>query len=242
MKQHWQRMALKIDALTLRERAIIFAMVALILVTLVNSVLLDPQFAKQKQLSERIRKDQSMIAGMQAQIQQKASAQTADPDRDNKARLEDLKQQGVRMQAELRDLESGLVPPDRMSALLEEILKKHNALRLVSLKTLSSSPLMEASNVQDKPANGVVAPARDKAQLQPAVKPEAAAADTVYKHGVEIVVQGGYLDILDYLAQLEAMPSRLVWSAAKLSVDEYPKCTLTLTLFTLSLDKKWLNL
>ena len=29
---------------------------------------------------------------------------------------------------------------------------------------------------------------------------------------------------------------------AELTVDAYPKATLTLTLFTLSLDKKWLNL
>jgi MSHA biogenesis protein MshJ len=47
---------------------------------------------------------------------------------------------------------------------------------------------------------------------------------------------------MNYLEQLEAMPWQLLWANAKLNVDEYPKSTLTLRLFTLSLDKKWLNL
>jgi MSHA biogenesis protein MshJ len=58
---------------------------------------------------------------------------------------------------------------------------------------------------------------------------------------VEIVVQGGYMDMMNYMAALEAMPWQLFWGRAKLSVDEYPNATLTLTLFTLSLDKAWLN-
>ncbi|HWV63216.1 MAG TPA: hypothetical protein VN019_06290 [Oxalicibacterium sp.] len=43
MKQSWQKLVLRIDALTLRERAIIFAVAVLILITLINAVLLDPQ-------------------------------------------------------------------------------------------------------------------------------------------------------------------------------------------------------
>jgi MSHA biogenesis protein MshJ len=34
----------------------------------------------------------------------------------------------------------------------------------------------------------------------------------------------------------------LLWAKAKLETNDYPQSTLTLTLYTLSLDKKWLNL
>ncbi|HJV85657.1 MAG TPA: MSHA biogenesis protein MshJ [Noviherbaspirillum sp.] len=240
MKQYWQRTALKIDALTLRERAIIFMMSALILVVLVNTALLDPQYAKQKQLSERIKQEQGKIAAMQAEIQQKMTAQSADPDRENKARLQQLKQQLVQMQSTLQGVQKGLVPPDRMAALLEDILKRNGRLRLVSLTTLPVSGVTEAlpqakAAVEESAVRSASKPAASAAAEKPA-------GESIYRHGVEIVVQGGYMDMLDYLAQLESMPWQLFWGKAKLETDEYPKATLTLTLYTLSLDKKWLNI
>jgi MSHA biogenesis protein MshJ len=242
MKQYWQRIALKVDALSLRERVIIFAMAALILIALVQTAILESQTAKQKQLSQRIKQDQSKIAGMQSQIQQTTTSPQVDPDKANQARLEDLKQQAAQMQAALRDMQNGLVSPDKMSALLEEILKKNEALHLVSLKTLPASSVAEQTNAAGRLVESAIASTRNKSDIKPAAKPEVALYDTVYKHGVEIVVQGGYLDIMNYLEQLEAMPWQLLWAKANLNVDEYPKSTLTLTLFTLSLDKKWLNL
>ena len=42
------------------------------------------------------------------------------------------------------------------------------------------------------------------------------------------------------MTELEAMPWQLYWGKVNLNAESYPKVTLTLTLFTLSLDKKWL--
>jgi MSHA biogenesis protein MshJ len=242
MKQYWQKIALKVDALSLRERVIIFAMASVILIALVHTAILEPQTAKQKQLSQRIKQDQSRIAGMQSQIQQKTTSPPVDPDKANQARLEELTQQAAQMQAALRDMQNGLVSPDRMSALLEGILKKNESLHLVSLKTLPASSVTEQTNAAGRLVESAIASTKNKSEMKPTAKPEGWVSDTVYKHGVEIVVQGGYLDIMNYLEQLEAMPWQLLWANAKLNVDEYPKSTLTLTLFTLSLDKKWLNL
>ncbi|WP_019141382.1 hypothetical protein [Noviherbaspirillum massiliense] len=233
MKQYWQKSAEKIDALTLRERAIIFAMVALALVVLVNTFLLDTQYRKQQQLSQRVKQEQTLVAALQAEIQNKVLHDGDDPDKQNKARLEQLKQEAVRMQLALHDMQKGLVPPDRMPALLEDILKQNGSLRLVSLKTFPPVSLSETAVEA-----GTEASKDDKAP-KAAAKPATAA---VYKHGVEIVVLGTYADLLNYLTQLEGMPWQLFWSKAALNVDEYPRSTLTLTLFTLSLDEKWLNL
>ena len=107
MKQYWPRMVLWIDALSLRERAMIFAMAAVILITLVTTALLDPQFAKQKQLSERIKQEQEMTAAIQAEIQQKVRSQATDPDAANRMRLQALKQQSAQMQSAMRDVQKG---------------------------------------------------------------------------------------------------------------------------------------
>lgn len=237
MNQYWQRLALKVDALSLRERAIIFAMAALILIVLINTTLLDPQFSRQTQLSQRMRQDQAQIAGLQAEIQMKVKQQEVDPDAANRARLLALRQQAGQMQTAMRDMQKGLVSPDKMASLLGDIVKQNGNLHLVSLKTLPETALTESAAAEIKPAAEKTANV-----LAPIEKTENKPGEGIYKHGVEITVQGGYLDMMEYMAKLESMPWQLFWGKAKLNVDDYPKATLTLTLFTLSLDKKWLNI
>jgi MSHA biogenesis protein MshJ len=41
---------------------------------------------------------------------------------------------------------------------------------------------------------------------------------------------------------LESMPQQLYWSEREMQVLDYPKARLRLRLFTLSLEKSWLNL
>ncbi|MGH8807223.1 MAG: MSHA biogenesis protein MshJ [Noviherbaspirillum sp.] len=238
MKQYWYRVAQKIDALSLRERVILFAMTSFVLVTLVNVLLLDPQFARQKQLSQRISQEQSQIANMQAEIQPHVAKAKADPDAENRARLQQSNQQLAQLQTGLRDLQKGLVSPDKISVVLEDILKQNGRLKLVSLRTLPAAGLLEAAEAEAK-----AAPAKPAAGTVPNERAEALSpADAVYKHGVEIKVKGSYPELVNYLTALEKMPWQLFWANAKLEVGEYPATTLTLTLFTLSLDKKWMNL
>lgn len=242
MKQYWQKLSTKIDSLTLRERAIIFAMAALALVTLANVTLLDPLYAKQKQLSQRIQQDQTRITVMQAEIQQKVALQKTDPDSQNRVRLQQLQQQLGQMQASLDGMRKGLVAPERMSSLLEDILRQNSRLRLVSLRTLAPVPASELGDKSDKPGAGESPAGRPSAQAKDKQDSKPTSSEALYRHGVEIEVQGAYLDLLDYLVQLETMPWQLFWGKAQLDASEYPKTTLTLTLYTLSLDKKWLNI
>jgi MSHA biogenesis protein MshJ len=237
MKQFWIRFVTRIDALSLRERFIVFVMAVLVVLMSVNAIVLDPLYAKHKLLSEQLKQDRAKTADIQQQLQQKLRVNAIDPDEANRAQLMQLKKQIEQMQNALIDMQKGLVPPDKMAALLEDILKRNGQLRLLSLKTLPVTVLNES----------------ESAVAQTAVTNKGAAASTptnsggekmgtVYKHGVEITMQGGYLDMMNYMVQLESMPWQVFWGKAKLSVDEYPKATLTLTLYTLSLDKKWLKL
>jgi MSHA biogenesis protein MshJ len=55
-------------------------------------------------------------------------------------------------------------------------------------------------------------------------------------------VRGSYLDMVDYMTALESLPTQLFWGKAQLEVEDYPSVRLTLTLYTLSLDEKWMKL
>jgi len=234
MKQQWEKFALRIDALSLRERVIVFAAGVLILILLVNGFLLDPQYARQTALSQQIRQQQSQITDIQNRIQQTVKAREADPDQADRARLLQLQEEAGRMRASLSDLQKRLVPPHEMADLLEDVLKRNNKLLLVSLKTLPVTSLTDIA--QPAKAGSKAAP-----QAAPAAE-DMRGIQTLYKHAVELTVQGSYMDMLAYMRALEASPWELFWGNAQLTVDEYPKATLTLTLFTLSQDKKWLDL
>lgn len=226
MKQRWQRLVVKIDTMSLRERAMIFAMAALVVVTLVNTLMLDPLFARQKALSQRAVREQGKIADMQKQIQALVEVHGADPDADAHARLQTLQQQFAQLAEQLQDMQKGLVPPDKMVQLLQSILKRQGRLQLVALKTLPVTGLSGEQPKPDTPQEKSKSDGRDK---------------LVYMHGVEITVQGGYADMLGYLAQLEHLPWQMFWDKMSLEVKDYPVATVTLTLYTLSLDKAWLS-
>jgi len=235
MNPYWQKLSTRIDAMSLRERVLIFLMAAVILLVLLNLLLLDPQFTRQKLLSQRITSEQGQIAAIQAVIQQKVRAQATDPDALPRQQLEQARQRAAQLRAELQKTQDALVAPEKMPALLEAILKRDGRLQLVSLKTLPVSDLAPAP--ADRKPEAAAAPAA--AVAAPAV---ADGIGTVYRHGVEITVAGGYPDMLRYMAELEAMPWQLYWGKAQLRVEAWPQAHLTLTLYTLSLDKTWMNL
>ncbi len=262
MKQSWQKLSARIDALGLRERVLIFVMAAVILVVLVNALLLDPQFARQKQMSQKIGAEQAQIAAIQADIQQKIQARREDPDQALRQQLERLQQQSSQLRGALEDTRKALVTPEKMPALLEAILRRDGRLQLVSLTTLPVADLAEPVAADAKAADAKVTDAKvtdakvtgaNAGHDAPAAAVSAGAGTgtaasasagigSIYRHGVELTVAGTYLDLLHYMAQLEAMPWQLYWGKANLQVETWPQARLTLTLFTLSLDKKWINL
>ena len=236
MKQSMLHARERIDALSLRERVIVFALLVLVLSTLVNVLFLDKQFAKQKELLQSIRQDETMINGMKVEIQQGAVRNANDPDAENRARLQQLKSRIQQLQAGLTDVQLNIVPPDKVAAVLEDVLKQHGKMRLVSLRTLPPVPLLDESPAAGKAGAGKQGPAVS-AKLEDKEQTPA-----VYKHGVEIKLQGSYADFVSYLNALEALKWQFFWGSAGIQVAEYPKTTLTLTLYTLSLDRKWMNL
>lgn len=209
----------RIDALSLRERTLLFVTAAVILVVLVNTLLLNPLLAEQKQLSARMLQNQGQISAAQLQIQVLATTSRVDPNQAQQAKLAQLTERLRELDQTLLDNEKGLVAPERMVGLLQDILSRNEGLSLVSLKSLPVKNLVDTKTEPQKNS------------------PQ----QFIYKHGVEIIVQGEYLDLLNYLASLEKLPWQMYWSDANLKVEQYPKSTLSLTLYTLSLDRKWLS-
>ena len=91
MKRLWQLYLEKMDAATLRERVMIFAATAVALIALMNAALVEPQLASQRKLSRELAERQGEIKLLQEQLQKIALVRQADPDKENRDRLETLK-------------------------------------------------------------------------------------------------------------------------------------------------------
>ncbi|MGC2164778.1 MAG: type II secretion system protein GspM [Gallionella sp.] len=233
MKQYWITARNKIDDMSLRERAMIFLAAAFVLVALINALLLDPLLAKQKALSAQVIQQQEKMKELQASIQSLIQARQQDEHSPLRARSDEIKQQLRALDDYFLTRSSRLVEPENMADLLKQVLGKNGSLQLVELKTLPASPLIDRPQKPETTAQ----PLQQTSGAQAPSTPQ----KQIFKHGVQISVRGGYLELLRYVGMLEKMPVQMFWGEASLSVDKYPYSVLTLTLYTLSLDKTWLT-
>lgn len=241
MNSQWAQLSAKIDGMELRERVLVFVAAVSVLTALLKFGLLDPLSNRQTALSAQMQQQQQQLS----ELQNKAQMQSASQNQHNneldalRNHLTQLKQQLQEQDEYLQSRQDRLVEPNMMPGLLRQVLDKNDHLQLVELKTLPVGLLIEKPVASNDAGAAAAKPADQnmgvRGQLQSNVQKR------IFKHGVQITVRGGYLDMLRYVAALEKLPMRMFWGEASLIVDKYPDGELTLTLYTLSLDKTWLT-
>ena len=214
-------MAGRFDALKPRERVMVFAAGVAIIAGLGFVLAIDGALAKHKVLAANAEKHRTELIQLQKQNAELALLLTQDPDAQGRKQVDDLRQQLGGVDTELRGVQQGLVPPNRMVKVLEDMLNRDSHVRLVKLRTLPVAALVE-------PMDGG------------AVKSAAASKNVVYKHGIELTVEGSYLDLLEYQSRLEQLRWRMFFARTSVNSVDYPKVLMTITLYTLSLDEAWL--
>ena len=260
MKKLWAKQAARFEALNLRER--FFIALTVIAAVLVFSYvgLIEPQLTQQKIAERQIAQQTTELADLQQKV---ATTQSGAKSQDaaNFANLQKAREQIGQSNDRLTVITQTLVPPDKVAGLLDEMLKRNRRLQLISLRNLPASSLTAHKDATTKET--ALKEATSKERIDPAVaramnvlKAQGIHPDKerdhsefsvnalegpLYKHGVEITVVGSYADLLAYLVELEKMPQRVLWNSVKLTVEDYPRARLTLTVYTLSLDKAWLS-
>ncbi len=239
MKEQWIKLATRIDALTLRERIMVFAASAAAIVFLLHFFALGPQLRRQDALKAQIGQQNNNIEGIDNEIRARVEAAQRDPDAPARERLAALRKDAEALSLQLRAMQNGLVAPERMAPLLDSILRANGRLSLVSVRTLPAESVLDAGR---RAVGQSVAPAPGAAAPAGMAVAESGPAELLYRHGVEITVRGNYLDMVDYMAALESLPTQLFWGRAQLEAETWPASRLSLTLYTLSLDRKWMKL
>jgi MSHA biogenesis protein MshJ len=130
MRAFWSHQAKRINALTLRERAIMFVSLAVALAALADALVLSPQGAEQKALATKMRQQTAELESLRAQL----LAVTAQPGADTPlGRLQRLRAERQAVDEQIR--QHAGAESARLPDLLGQVLKRHDKLSVLRLAT-----------------------------------------------------------------------------------------------------------
>lgn len=208
----------RINNLSLRERGILFLVVALVLYLLWNTLLSNPLEKKQQALLTQIKSLRSEITALDQQSVGIVERHNFDPNAAEHRQIEQLQGgiEGVRQQ--LKQAISGLIEPQQMAKALETVLAQQKSLRFVRIENLGAEPLL-TEQAEEGP-NGEAG---------------------IYKHTMRLEMEGSFAQTLAYLHALEALPWQLRWDEVELTMLDYPTARVVITVHTLSMQRGWLG-
>lgn len=207
----------RLNALSLRERGIIFAAVMVALYSIAANVMFPPLNAEQARLKKELATKRAQIQTFETQIQAALARSAQDPDAANRAKLADLEKQLKSTEESLSAITSRLVPPKEMTQVVEQILARNRRLEVIRIESLPAEILRQTA---DESRQG---------STKGPVK-----ALTAYRHGMRIELKGAYLDVLAYLHELEELPWKVFWGQISLQTEQYPVSRVVLHIYTLS--------
>ncbi len=205
MKADWQKQLARINALSLRERVMLFVSVAFVMVALADSLVWSPATAKLKALTA----EQATAAQELATLRQTLIdvSSTSQPDSPRGRLLARIAQARAELQSVDSQVHESLGDGNRLATLpelMDQVLQRHERLTLTHLVTASDRPKDKA----------------DDKSTETALRWQA----------VDLGVSGGYLDLAQYLADLEQALPELRWGPMQINTTRMPP-HLTVRLF-----------
>ncbi len=217
MNQRIEQLRDRIDAMSLRERGLLFLTTVGVLVFLIYTLLFTPLERRQQATLAQMNTLQTESVAFENQIQEIMRRHANDPDAANRRLEKELETQLADLDRKIGDTVHGLISPQEMVKVLEQVLQHQGRLKLVHIESLAAKPLIEP------------APDKPKADIG------------IYKHGLRLEFEGDYLGALDYLRQIETLPWVLYWDDLEITTEKYPKAHIVVVVHTLSLKEGWIG-
>ncbi|MBT9566999.1 MAG: type II secretion system protein M [Thiobacillus sp.] len=216
IKERWAALSTRISGMSPRERGLIFVALLVVVLALAHTLIVDPVQFRKNGAKARVEAAQSALQTIDQQQRSLTGQHARDPDQAAKNTLAEREARLAALNAEIGMRERSLIPPAKMAAVLQDVVREGSGVKVVGIKTLSPQPVALEGAVEGAPPG-------------------------FYRHGFEVKVKGSYASLVSYLARLEALPWRLNWVEVSLDTKDRPELTLTLTVHTLSLEEAWLR-
>ena len=220
----------RIDALSLRERAIVMAGILTLMFLGWYSYLMEPLLQEEKRIMSELDDKRTQLQSLNDQFVQMTGQRQQDPDQENSKKLANIRQQVAQVKQQVNSATANLVPPETMPDILRMVLNKTQGLTLLSLNGLGGTPLVLTKEADEATKAGAVAVQKDS---DPA---------TVFKHGMQIEIAGNYFETLNYMRALEDLEWGFFWDQVSFEVKDYPQAKTRITLYTISLSQNWIGI
>ena len=202
-----------VDKMSMRERLLMFGAGMMLLGSVWYLGLMQP-------LTKQITGNRTEITSLRERMKttnqnlEVQVLQISNTGTEDREKFERVQQRLDEMNERLGGYAAELIDPAEMSHVLQGVLKEQSNLRLIRVRNLSPEALSASAEAQ---------------------------TTTFYRHGLEIEFEGTYLDCLDYLQEIEALPWRFYWQYLEIEVLEYPRNRIRLEVSTLSPDEEWIG-
>ncbi len=234
MNALWRTLIARYAARSQRERLLIAALLVIGLPLAALSLWVEPGWRAHLAL-------QAELEASRAESTRLGGNNPLDPNAMARTELANLQAQLIRNQAAVAELSRSMVAPAEMVLLLERLLARHPGVRLTAMRSLASEPWRGPPPGADPGTDAGANPAISSAASAPRAGAPGQRSG-LYRHGVELELEGGWHALRAYLADIERSPRRLQWGQLQLSSQEHPTTRMKISLHTLSLEAAWLQL
>lgn len=204
-----------------RERLLLIAAVALTVPVAGYALLFKPVRIQIADSTQRLTGARSELAKLQQLVEQRDRAGSDQL----RTRQADLDARLALAESQIQRAQIDLVTPQDMAPQLSAILQKFPQLRVIGIVTDPPVPVDQSTDQSGKAGPG-----------------NQASGSMLYEHGLELTVEGKYLDLLAYLEQLEHTPHKIYWRDLDLKVNAQGVPLTRIRFFTLSRGPTWLAL
>jgi MSHA biogenesis protein MshJ len=132
----WQQWIQRLDALSERERVLIFVAGLALVLTAAFLAGIEPGLKQRRVLGARLIDQQAQQIAADAQKQALARALAQDPDAQIREQIEGKQRELAALDTQLAALQRTLIGPERMAMVLEQLIGPERGVRLVSLRNL----------------------------------------------------------------------------------------------------------
>jgi MSHA biogenesis protein MshJ len=193
IRELWQPQARRIDALSLRERAIMFVSLAVAMAAATDALVLTPQVATNRTLVAQAHERAVELAALKAQLAAADSAADT-PQRRLRQRLAALQDQRRKVDASISQRLAIAAEGTGLPELLAQVLRRHDRLALLKLDSTAAAP---------RAADDALA------GLPP-------------QRGVDLQIAGHHADLVAYLTEIEQRLPGLRWSDLHIDARSRP--------------------
>ena len=212
MDNGFAKIRLQVDGLTLRERVLIFASGAAVVLVFWNFVFFQPQITNLTRLKTQMQAVEHKLNAQSQELIVLASLIEQGPDSLRKEEFEALGRENTLLEDSLYEQRKTMLSADSLLTILKDVFSRSQMLKIDRIESLPGEKLNLAGY-----SNSAQQSATD-----------------FFRHTVIITLEGSYFELILYLQELEKLPFRLYWESLSYTVENYPQGVIEIKVSTLT--------